>query len=182
MSDSSDPYHTNERIMNVTAENLQKMAYAVKLVVAQLMTDKVGVYSNTSTKYSVSVPPASMQNPAYASSSISSLAFGGMASQSNGSLSDPSLSYLKAPGIFHPSMYDPNSLHLPSAMAMNFPGMNNSSQQNSQNATMSFGVPDKLIGSVVGKAGVSVKELMRATGTIIKVEILQNCICLYNLK
>jgi hypothetical protein len=56
-------------------------------------------------------------------------------------------------------------------MAMNFPGMNHSSQQNIQNATMSFGVPDKLIGSVVGKAGVSVKELMRATGTVIKVEV-----------
>ena len=174
MSDSSDPYHTNERIMNITAENLQKMAYAVKLVVAQLMTDKVGVYSNTSTKYSVSVPPASLQNPAYTSSSISSLAFGGIPTQSN--VTDPSHSYLKAPGIFHPSalapsMYDPNSLHLQSAMAMNFPGMNHSSQQSIQNATMSFGVPDKLIGSVVGKAGVSVKELMRATGTIIKVEV-----------
>lgn len=189
MDDAADPYSTGERIVNVKADALQTMAYAVKLVAAQLLTDKAGAYVNTSTKYAANAGHAT-------------------AASSYGQAPHNPYAGYQPPTTFQPHFgqtlqYPAEALYNPSVLQQN--AMGAGQQSNAQTAavlaqvqaqvqaqtqghaalpyggyqapsaspsiTMTFGVPDKLIGSVLGRGGQGVKEIMQSTSTQIKVTI-----------
>ena len=176
MADSSDPFHTSERICSVTCEvnmdALQKLAYAIKLVAAQLMSDKAGAYSNVSTKYS------------YPGQGFgSSMGAGSHSASSTYARYQAPIQYYQPPGgqtiqystdaLFNPSSvagkpnqqtphYNP---HLIQQQAMQYAASAGGSSAGAgagggAAVQMQFGVPESLMGAVIGRGGQVVISLL----------------------
>jgi len=158
MGENSDPYMTGERIATITTDTLEHMAYAVKLLAAQLMAEPSGVYLNMSTKYA---------------SSGGIVAGGGGSALGIGSFALPSQ---QQPYGMPPQQQSYGMPSLGTAPGLHgFPGQQQQLQVSANlgpKVHLTFGVPDVMMGQVLGKAGSGIKTIAAYTATAIKVHLL----------
>ena len=182
---------------NIGQDALQKLSYAIKLVAAQLLTDKLGLYNNQSTKYSgvVSTPfinqiggvstlthqqhHAHQQQQSYANYQAPAAYF---QPQGVGSAGHKPL-VLSTDALFNPSSIQVNPGQLTPqqiqqqamqyAASTGIVGISAAPLPNNNDpgkqCVMKFGIPENLAGAVIGRGGSGIKEITGATGASIQV-------------
>lgn len=154
--------------MTVVAQAYPNVAYAIKLIVVQMLTEKNAVYTNCTTKYS---------------SPLNNIRFQG---QNTGSLSSNGnnpigyqpgfpLAHSMAPGAYNFQYQQQQHQHNPNLspldhlhQAQSHIPYGTTSASTVVPISLTFGIPDRLVGGVVGKQGSIIKEVMALTGTVIK--------------
>lgn len=152
----------NERIMNISATACPNVAYAVKLIVVQLLADKNGVYLNQTTKYGSHMTSSSAPAPGAMAGYAATYGYNGYQTPGFMGCGVPN----SVPGQ---SLYQQRPMQPPYGQYASAGGSSIPAASPGINICLSFGIPDCIVGPVLGRGGSGIKEIMTLTSTSIKV-------------
>lgn len=171
LTDASDPYRTNERIVSISGNEGRTVKDAAVQVLELLLANRnVGNFLNVTPSYHIPVlmtPHARAQPPTRQRQ-------GGMMMGQFPSFPPPTLaSGLSGSVPNYPSPYytqgqSQSRSQPPAPLPMSYPSIINVPTPTPAMVTQ-IGVPDQMVGAIVGKGGLVLKTIIATTGASIKV-------------